>query len=108
MLITIVFVFLCLIVFYFYLVFTQKDKSIITIHKNIKIPEESVVFNVDNFNEWFNDKDNGATYAHSGIFLRTDKLSDQHIEEYMKNCYGIDNFGPFYGLNQHVHWFMNL
>lgn len=48
-----------------------------------------IVFNVDNFNVWFNSKDNGATYANSGIFLRTDKLSMSHVYEYLELCYGI-------------------
>ena len=54
------------------------------------VPKKYVVFNVDTFNEWFNDKDNGATYANSGIFLRTDKLSISHIEEYLVKCHGLN------------------
>jgi hypothetical protein len=61
----------------------------------IEIPSEDVVFNVNNFNKWFNDKNNNAVYAHSGIFLRLDKLSDSHITDYMEKCYGIKNGGPF-------------
>jgi hypothetical protein len=52
---------------------------------------EDIIFNVDNFNDWFNDPDNGATYAHKGIFLRLDKLSDHHIDEYLLNRYNLDN-----------------
>ena len=48
-----------------------------------------IIFNVDNFNAWFNAPDNGATYAHPGIFLRLDKLSDSHIKDYLEKCYGI-------------------
>lgn len=66
----------------------NKEETSITI-------DESIIFNVDNFNNWFNDPKNGATYAHSGIFLRLDKLSESHIKEYLKNVYNIDNFGPF-------------
>ena len=54
-------------------------------------PLEEIIFNVDNFNIWFNHKDNDAEYAHSGIFLRTDKLSDSHITDYLLKCYGIEN-----------------
>jgi hypothetical protein len=35
-------------------------------------------FNVDNFNKWFNDPNNKAVYANTGIFLRLDKLSESH------------------------------
>jgi hypothetical protein len=49
----------------------------------------SIIYNVENFNIWFNDPNNGATYAHSGIFLRTDKLSLSHVSEYLKLCFGI-------------------
>lgn len=59
-------------------------------HKKV-IPLEEIIFNVDNFNIWFNHKDNGAEYAHSGIFLRTDKLSQTKIIDYLLKCYGIDN-----------------
>jgi len=51
-----------------------------------------IMFNVDNFNTWFNAPDNGATYAHVGIFLRTDKLSLNHVTEYMEKCYGISEW----------------
>ena len=53
------------------------------------VPKKYVLFNVNTFNEWFNDKDNGSTYANSGIFLRTDKLSVDHIEEYLVKCHGL-------------------
>jgi hypothetical protein len=55
------------------------------------IPLEEIIFNVNNFNIWFNHKDNGAEYAHSGIFLRVDKLSESHITDYLLKCYGIEN-----------------
>jgi len=54
------------------------------------IPLEEIIFNVDNFNIWFNHKNNRAEYAHSGIFLRTDKLSEGHVEDYLLKCYGIE------------------
>ena len=54
------------------------------------IPLEEIIFNVDNFNIWFNHKDNGAEYAHPGIFLRGDKLSEGHVEDYLLKCYGIE------------------
>lgn len=62
--------------------------------KPFPVPEY-VVFNVTNFNNWFNDKNNGAVYANSGIFLRIDKLSETHIFDYMIKCYGINNGGSF-------------
>lgn len=61
----------------------------------VEIPSEDVVFNVDNFNKWFNDPNNNAIYANTGIFLRLDKLSESHITDYMDKCYGIKNGGPF-------------
>lgn len=63
--------------------FKRKEKKKFT-------PKQYVLFNVDTFNEWFNDKDNGATYAHSGIFLRLDKLGDSQINEYLENAHGVD------------------
>lgn len=51
-----------------------------------------IVFSVENFNNWFNAKDNGATYANPGIFLRLDKLSISHVHDYMGNCYGIQYY----------------
>lgn len=53
------------------------------------VPKKYVLFNVNTFNEWFNDKDNGAKYTNSGFFLRTDKLSISHIEEYLVKCHGL-------------------
>jgi hypothetical protein len=53
------------------------------------IPKKYVIFNVDTFNKWFNSKDNGSTYANPGIFLRTSKLSVNHIEEYLVECHGL-------------------
>ena len=50
---------------------------------------ESIVYDVNNFNTWFCDPNNNANYAHRGIFLRTDKLSISHVEDYLKKCYGI-------------------
>lgn len=53
------------------------------------IPIDSIVYNVDNFNLWFCDTNNGALYANKGIFLRLDKLSQSHITDYLKKSYGI-------------------
>jgi hypothetical protein len=52
-------------------------------------PKKYVIFNINTFNEWFNDKDNNAVYAHSGIFLRLDKLSESHIKDYIIKCHGL-------------------
>ena len=80
-------------------IFKNKKKEVKTLNN---IPEE-IIFNVENFNTWFNYKNNGAIYAHSGIFLRTDKLSNGHIDDYILKCYGIDvnnfNFSkPYFDL----------
>ena len=66
--------------------------------KNTKfVPPNYILFNVDTFNTWFNDKNNNAVYAHSGIFLRLDKLSQSHIEDYLVKCYNLSIFD----LNMH-------
>ena len=52
--------------------------------------DHNLVFNVLKFNQWFNDPNNGAVYAHSGIYLRTDKLSLSHITEYLRNAHGLN------------------
>lgn len=59
-----------------------------------------IVFNVDNFNNWFNSPDNNAIYANSGIFLRLDKLSESHIIDYLEKSYGIieDNHNYTYSM----------
>jgi len=54
------------------------------------IPLEEIIFNVDNFNIWFNHKNNRAEYAHPGIFLRNDKLSESHIKDYLWKSYVIE------------------
>ena len=48
-----------------------------------------IIWNIENFNNWFNNPDNNAVYANPGIFLRTDKLSVSHVLDYMEKCYGI-------------------
>jgi hypothetical protein len=54
------------------------------------------ILSVDAFNIWFNDPRNNAVYAHSGIFLRLDKLSYSHIEDYLDKKHNIDRAHPFY------------
>ena len=51
--------------------------------------DHDAVFNVQRFNEWWNNKDNGATYAHSGIYLRLDKISLSHVTEYLYKVHGL-------------------
>lgn len=69
------------------------DKFVNFFKKEVEKPyievSDDIVFNVDNFNEWFNDPNNNAVYAHSGIFLRLDKLSESHIRDYIKNRFDI-------------------
>ncbi len=72
--------------------------------KSLEIPPEDVVFNVNNFNEWFNDPNNNAIYANSDIFLRLDKLSENHIIDYLEKKYGITN-GCLMKWS-HEHWIM--
>jgi hypothetical protein len=54
------------------------------------VPRKYAVYNVDVFNAWWNDPDNGAIYAHPGIYLRTDKLGYSHITEYLQKCHNIN------------------
>lgn len=56
------------------------------------VPIDGIVYNVNNFNIWFQHKDNGAVYANEGIFLRLDKLSESHITDYLLKSYGITKF----------------
>jgi hypothetical protein len=58
--------------------------------KEVFKPKGYVLFNVDTFNAWFNDKDNNAVYANPGIFLRLDKLSISHIQDYLIKCHGLN------------------
>ncbi len=67
----------------------------------IMIPPKEEIFNVENFNTWFCDPNNGANYANLGIFLRLDKLGETHITDYIQKKYDINwlNFsdsGIFY------------
>jgi hypothetical protein len=57
-----------------------------TMEKQINI---DILFDVGNFNKWFNSDDNGS-YANPGIFLRLDKLSSDMIYDYLKYCYVTD------------------
>lgn len=43
----------------------------------------STIFNVKNFNNWFKNNKDKSIYAHAGIYLRTDKLSRGHINDYL-------------------------
>ena len=72
----------------------RRDKDVVE-EKFDYSANEDIIFDVDNFNIWFNDPDNGAAYAHKGIFLRLDKLSDSHIDEYLLSRWGLDN-GSFF------------
>lgn len=53
------------------------------------------ILSIKNFNAWFIDPNNGATYANSGIFLRTDKLSQGHFDEYYMSCTNVDDLEHF-------------
>ena len=69
------------------------------------IPSEDIIFDVDNFNIWFNNPSNNAIYANPGIFLRLDKLSETHILDYLDKCYDIDS--DFEGFSKPKHIIMN-
>ena len=44
----------------------------------------STIFNVKNFNSWFKNNKDKSIYANAGIYLRTDKLSRCHIDDYLR------------------------
>lgn len=48
-----------------------------------------LMFNTKKFNTWFNSDKDWSIYAHSGIFLRLDKLSQDHFVEYIIS-HGLD------------------
>lgn len=56
----------------------------------ITISPKEEIFNVENFNTWFCDPNNGAVYANLGIFLRLSKLSENHITDYIQKKYNIN------------------
>jgi len=58
--------------------------------KEVKQFEASMA-NVERFNEWFCEPNNGATYAHKGIFLRTSKLGVGQIKEFFQIVHGVEN-----------------
>jgi hypothetical protein len=70
---------LMLLIVYRFKYTSKETQTPIPIRKIIKL------FDVNNFNKWFNDPNNNSTYSHSGIFLRLDKLSQSMIEEYINS-----------------------
>lgn len=85
---------LALIVSYIYIIklyFKYKELSNSSVEREERFKQliesgffDSEIFNVKKFNDWFiNNKDKNV-YAHAGIFLRTDKLSRGHINDYIK------------------------
>lgn len=50
----------------------------------------NIIYDVENFNRWFKDPHNNAIYAHSGIYLRVDKLSHGHVIDYIQKVYNIN------------------
>lgn len=51
--------------------------------------QSDILFDVDNFNGWFNAPKPDETYANAGIFLRLDKLSHEHFILYI-NSFGLE------------------
>ena len=76
-------------------------KKFLDFFKKKVIPSEDVVFNVDNFNKWFNDPNNNAVYANPGILLRTDKLSESQILDYIEKFWGKDTFNVYSKSDKH-------
>jgi hypothetical protein len=81
------------IVFVIYFKIKASSKKKVEPKKKVEkiLLDEEEIYNVENFNNWFNDKNKPKEiYAHPGIFLRTDKLSQSHFEYYFEHC-GIEN-----------------
>ena len=54
------------------------------------------ILNVKDFNEWFNSDKDPEIYAHPGIFLRLDKLSQDHLDSYVQHATeGLLEYGDF-------------
>jgi len=65
---------------------------------SVKINNMKGLFNVDDYNDWFNDKGKKTeSYANPGIFLRLDKLSDDLIFDYFRECRVDDVENLMYG-----------
>lgn len=91
-----VMIFVVVILLYYIKRFNKKTERMAKeLEFKLNLPGETDIFNVEKFNEWFCDPNNEATYAHTGIFLRLDKLSVGHIFEYLEKRYGIKYGGPF-------------
>lgn len=72
-----------------YFKYKELSKSSAEIEEKIKQLVESgffdsEIFYVKKFNHWFKNNKDKEIYAHAGIFLRTDKLSRGHINDYIK------------------------
>lgn len=71
--------------------FINKQKKTNELVKITYVPPIDIVFNVDNFNKWFINKNNNAVYCHIGIYLRCDKLSESMIIDYLEKVFNIKN-----------------
>ncbi len=103
----ILFVMLTVMIAAYYALFYQskKEKEDIEIKLHKEREElynlaQSGVFdsllNVKKFNNWFNSPKDKEMYAHPGIFLRTDKLSQHHFDDFIKmSTNGLLTCGDF-------------
>ena len=62
--------------------FNKKNNNVESVIK--KDPVIKKEFNIDEFNDWFKNEYTGYGGSARGIFLRTDKLSHNMIEDYLK------------------------
>ena len=60
-----------------------KTASDVALKKKYDLTCNDNLYDVDNFNRWFNAPKPKEIYAHSGIFGRTDKLSLGHFVDYI-------------------------
>ena len=66
------------------------------IEKSVSDGSFDRILNVDDFNEWFNNNKDKEIYAHPGIFLRLDKLSQHHIQDFISvKSNGVINYEYF-------------
>ena len=49
------------------------------------------MLDVFDFNDWFCENKNPDIYAHKGIYLRLDKLSNHHVTDYLKDRHKLSD-----------------
>ena len=91
----------------FYISRKRHDKRLEDLHWQLHCEKNNIhqlansgaldsLLNVNKFNDWFNSPKDKSIYAHTGIFLRTDKLSKHHFDDYIKmSTFGYVTYEDF-------------